>query len=64
MTKTDRTTSLKPVDSQIIPEFIRRECSNKPMFQVEINGNLLPESFQNESSYTEFKKLEEEDVEK
>ena len=65
MTKKEGKTSLKPVDSHIIPDFIKRACSDKPIFQVEINENLLPESsYKNESSYTDFKRLEEEDVEK
>ena len=64
MTKKEGKTSLKPVDSHIIPDFIKRECSDNSMFQVEINGNLLSEAFKNGSSYTEFQRYEAEDVEK
>ena len=64
MTKTDRKTSLKPVNVLIIPEFLKRACSDKPIFQVEIDGDLQPESFNNGSAYTDYKKHETEDLEK
>ena len=43
----------------------QRHVTDKPMSQDEVNENLLREpSYKNDSSYTDFKRLEEEDVEK